>query len=101
MFNKELIDKILNGSKTMTSRSKPLCKEGEDTNLMANKDYSKLTGKRIRITKVYQKTLSEFTNEDSRKEGFNSLNEFMYYWEENISPWMPSTVVWVHEFQLI
>jgi hypothetical protein len=101
MFKKDLIHKILTGSKTMTSRSKPLYKEGKVTNLMANKDYSKLTGKHIRITKVYQKELNKFIDEDSRKEGFNSLSEFKSYWENNIGPWAPNTIVWVHEFELV
>jgi hypothetical protein len=34
MFKKYLIDKILNGTKTMTSRDKPMYKVGAVTNLM-------------------------------------------------------------------
>lgn len=101
MFKRELIDKILNGTKTMTSRAKPLCKEGKVTNLMSNKDFSKLTGKYIRITKVYQKALSEFTNEDSKKEGFDNLDQFKKYWSENIGVWQSNNIVWVHEFELV
>ena len=55
MFKKDLIDLILAGKKTMTSRDKKLCEVGEITNLMANKDYSKISGKHIKITEVYQK----------------------------------------------
>ena len=51
LFKKELIEKILEGKKTMTSRKKKLCEEGEVTNLMANKDFSKVTGKYIKITR--------------------------------------------------
>jgi len=101
MFKKELIDKILKGTKTMTSRSKPLYRKGEITNLMANKDYSKSTGKYIRITKVYQKALNEFDNEDSKKEGFENLDQFKMYWKENVGTWRPNDVVWVHEFELV
>lgn len=50
MFKKDLIDKIFRGTKTMTSRDKPLYKVGAMTNLMANKDYSKATGKCIETT---------------------------------------------------
>ena len=60
MFKKDLIDKILTGTKTMTSRDKPLYKVGAVTNLMANKDYSKATGKYIKITAVYEKALGRF-----------------------------------------
>ncbi len=101
LFKKDLIDKILEGKKTMTSRKKKLCAEGEVTNLMANKDYSRVTGKYIKITRVYQKILGKFTDEDSMSEGFENLNELKMYWEKNIGFWTPSTVVWVHEFEML
>jgi hypothetical protein len=68
LFKKALIDLILQGKKTMTSRSKPLYKVGVTTNLMADRDYSKISGKYIKITKVYQKALSEFADSDAHKE---------------------------------
>ena len=101
MFKKDLIDKTLNGTKTMTSRDKPLYKVGAVTNLMANKDYSKATGKYIKITAVYDKALGKFTDEDSRKEGFENIAEFKQYWEENIDVWNPDKIVWVHEYELV
>ena len=76
MFKKYLIDLILDGRKTMTSRSKLLYKPGDITNLMANKDYSKITGKYLEITKVYQKFLGDFTESDAQKEGFDDLESF-------------------------
>ncbi len=84
----------------MTSRSKRLYKEGDVTNLMANKDYSKVTGKYIKFTKIYSKVLGEFTDEDSKKEGFENLFEFKIYWNEKIGSWNPKKTVWVHEFQI-
>jgi hypothetical protein len=101
MFNKDLILLILEGKKTMTSRDKALYVEGDITNLMANKDYSKETGLYIRITKVYQKTLEDFTSTEAHKEGFQTLGEFHRYWIENIEPWNPKKTVWVHEFETI
>lgn len=101
MFTKHLIDLILKGKKTMTSRDKPLYKVSEVTNLMANRDYSKISGKYVKITKVYPKTLGEFTYIDANKEGFNTLSEFKHYWKKNIGEWDNSITVWVHEFQLI
>lgn len=100
LFKKDLIDLILAGKKTMTSRSKKLCDVGDLTNLMANKDYSKLTGKYLRITKVYRKFLGEFTVEDSHKEGFEGLGEFKSYWEQNIGSWDPTQFLWIHEFDI-
>ena len=101
MFKKDLIDLIIAGKKTVTSRSKKLCEVGNVTNLMANKDYSKLTGKYLRITKVYRKFLGEFTVADSHKEGFQSLGEFKKYWEQNIGLWDPTQFLWIHEFEIV
>jgi len=101
LFKKYLIDLILAGKKTMTSRSKPLYKPGDITNLMANKDYSKTSGKYIQITEVYQKTLADFTNLDAQKEGFQNLQSFQQYWIKNIGPWNPQTKVWVHQFEVV
>jgi hypothetical protein len=103
MFPKELINKILEGKKTMTSRDKILCKEGKITNLMANRDYSKITRKYIRITKVYPKRLGDFNDKDGKKEGFNNLEEFKNYWkhEKKLGKWDDNRIVWVHEFELI
>lgn len=103
MFNKDLIDKILVGKKTMTSRDKKLGDVGETTNLMANRDYSKLSGNYIEFTKVYQKRLGDFSHIDAQKEGFRDLKEFIDYWNKNIKPensWNPNMIVWVHEFRL-
>lgn len=49
MFTTFLINLILEGKKTMTSRDKPLNEVGDVTNLMANRDYSKISGKYINI----------------------------------------------------
>jgi len=101
IFKKDLIDLILAGKKTMTSRDKPLYKVGDITNLMANKDYSKESGKYILITKVCQKVLGDFTEEDAKKEGFQNLADFITYWEKNIGIWNSNKIVWIHEFELI
>jgi len=83
MFKKDLIDLILAGKKTMTSRDKKLCEVGEITNLMADKDYSKISGKNIRITKVHQKSLSKFTDVDARLAilGTNAFFHFSSIWQ--------------------
>ena len=100
LFKKELIDLILAGKKTMTFRNKKLCEVGEVTNLMANKDYSKITGKHLKITKVYRKFLGEFTVDDAHREGFSGLGEFKAYWEKNIGSWDPTQFLWIHEFEI-
>jgi hypothetical protein len=100
LFKRDLIEKILKGEKTMTSRNKKLYNAGDVTNLMADKDFSKITGYYIKILRVYKKTLGTFTNVDAKKEGFKDLTELKRYWIENkIGCWEPETIVWVHEFK--
>ena len=100
LFKKELIDLILAGKKTMTSSYMKVCEVGDVINLMAKKDYSKLTGKYLRITKVYRKFLGEFTVDDSHREGFGGLGEFKAYWIKNIGSWYPNQFLWIHEFEI-
>ena len=104
MFNKDLISRILSGKKVMTARARKLHDVGKVTKLMANKDYSKLSGKSIKFTKIHQKKLGEFNDVDAQKEGFKSLKEFIDYWNRNIKPknsWNPSRNMWIHEFEVI
>jgi hypothetical protein len=101
MLKKDLIGLILAGKKTMTSRDKKLYDVGEITNLMANKDYSKISGKYIKITKVYQKALGTFTDIEAQKEGFKNLDGFIAYWKKNIGVWNSNKVIWIHEFILV
>ena len=100
MLKKYLIDLILEGRKSITSRAKQLYKPGDITNLMANRDYSKITGKYLKITKVYQKSLGDFTYSDAQKEGFDNLQSFKDSWTKNIGVWSNDIVVWVHEFEV-
>ena len=101
LFKKYLIDLILEERKSMTSRSRQLYKPNDITNLMANKDYSKITGKYLKITKVYQKSLGDFTDSDAQKEGFDDLQSFKDSWTKNIGVWNNDKVVWVHKFEVI
>lgn len=101
MFNKDLIDLILAGKKTATSRDKRQFREGDITNLMANKDYSRISGKCIQFTAVYSQILKNYTEEDAHKEGFRTLSDFKQYWIKNIDEWKDDREQYVHEFKLI
>ena len=101
MFKKYLIDLILSGNKTITSRDKQQYRIGDVTNLMANRDYSKITGKYLRITNVHQKSLSDFTDIEAKKEGFVNLQSFKDCWLKNIGQWDTDIFVWIHEFEVI
>jgi hypothetical protein len=55
MFNKILIDLILQAKKTRTSRDKPQYEVGEVTKLMANIDYSKSLENTLRYRRSIQR----------------------------------------------
>jgi len=103
MFDNYLIDQILVGRKTQTSRTKRY-EVGRIENLMSNYNYSKLTGNFIKITKVYQKRLGAFTNQDAKKEGFSDLQEFIDYVNKQGKKlgfsWNPNQVVCSLSFRL-
>jgi len=101
LFSKELINLILAGKKTMTSRDKPQFQVGDLTILMANKDYSKISGKCIKFTKIYSKLIGAFNEKDAHKEGFATLVDLKEYWKKNVGQWKDETIIYIHEFELI
>lgn len=101
LFSKELIELILAGKKTMTSRDAIQFRAGDLTILMANKDYSKISGKCIRFIRIYCKPIGSFTEEDAQKEGFGTLEEFKEYWIKTFGEWKSDMTLFVHEFELI
>jgi len=55
----------------------------------------------VRILRRFQQRLGEITYEELRAEGFQTLNEFMRFWVENIGEWNPDQPVVVYEFTLV
>lgn len=104
LFPDVLIDKILVGRKTQTTRDYEI-KVGRVVHLMSNHNRSLITRKYIKITKAYKKTLGTFTDEDGKREGFSSLAELIDYWNKKLAKkvgeWNPKRVMWVHEFELV
>ncbi|MCM3584407.1 ASCH domain-containing protein [Mesobacillus maritimus] len=85
------IQKVLTGKKTATRRNGRYADVGE---------IMELEGKNFIITNVYSQSLGELTDDDARREGFNTVEE---YKESILSyhpgmPWLPNMRVWVHEF---
>jgi len=68
---------------------------------MANRDYSKRTGKYIKITNVYPLKLRDINDSIAQKDGFNNAKELKEFWVKKLSSWNPSPVVYVHEFDAI
>jgi N4-acetylcytidine amidohydrolase len=85
------IEKVIKGEKTATRRNGRYADIGE---------VMTLEGHKFVVEKVYQQALGDLTDEDARKEGYKSLED---YKEKILSihpgmRWMPKLEVWVHEF---
>ncbi|WP_438445804.1 ASCH domain-containing protein [Gorillibacterium sp. sgz5001074] len=88
----EDVQRVLNGTKTSTRRNGRYADPGE---------ILELQGRRFEVTRVYQQTLGELTEEHARSEGFPSLEAYKSYilGMHKGMPWIPSAKVWVHEFR--
>ncbi|MEH7415969.1 ASCH domain-containing protein [Neobacillus drentensis] len=85
------VKKVLAGEKTATRRNGRYADPGE---IMT------LEGRQFVVDKVYSQSLGELTDDDARREGFNTVEE---YKQSILSyhpgmPWLPQMRVWVHEF---
>jgi N4-acetylcytidine amidohydrolase len=82
---------VLAGEKTATRRNGRYADPGE---IMT------LEGKQFVIERVYSQSLGELTDEDARREGYPTVEEY----KQSIlayhpgMPWLPQMRVWVHEF---
>ncbi|MCM3665205.1 ASCH domain-containing protein [Mesobacillus subterraneus] len=85
------INKVLEGKKTATRRNGRYADVGE---------IMELKGQKFVVDKVYSQSLGELTDEDARREGFETVEEY----KQSIlayhpgMPWLPQMRVWVHEF---
>jgi N4-acetylcytidine amidohydrolase len=86
------IKMVLAGEKTATRRNGRYADPGE---IMT------LEGKQFVIERVYSQSLGELTDEDARREGYPTVEEY----KQSIlayhpgMPWLPQMRVWVHEFR--
>lgn len=88
------VEKVLAGEKTATRRNGRYADPGE---------IMELKGKKFIVEKVYSQSLGELTDEDAKREGYASVEE---YKQSILSfhpgmPWLPKMRVWVHEFRLV
>ncbi|MHC1589818.1 MAG: ASCH domain-containing protein [Candidatus Hecatellaceae archaeon] len=97
-FNRKNIRRILEGKKTATRRKTGRWRLGNHSirTTLFEKGLA-----RIEIFRKYQQKLGDMTEEDARKEGVNSLEEFKQLWISLYGSWNPEEVVWVYEFKLI
>jgi hypothetical protein len=92
-FHDDMQQAIVDGKKTMTSRSKRYGHAG---------DMLQIRGHRYMLTSVYKKELGFVAKYCYQFEGFDSEAAFWVKWKE-IHPrrnW-PEIIVWVHEFKAV
>lgn len=91
---KDDIDKVLKGEKTATRRNGRYADPGE---------IMELEGKRFEVTRVYQQSLGELTDDHARAEGFETVEAYKSYILSMHPgmPWLPHMKVWVHEFRAV
>jgi len=99
MFKRELLDLVISGKKTQTRRrhKNPL---KEKQKYVIKRNWYKNTEQYIQITKVYPQKLGDVSEEEAKKEGFSSLDEFRDAWIRINGSWDPEMVVTVYEFEL-
>jgi N4-acetylcytidine amidohydrolase len=86
------VKKVLAGDKSATRRNGRYADPGE---IMT------LEGRQFVVERVYSQSLGELTDEDARREGYPTVEEY----KQSIlayhpgMPWLPQMRVWVHEFR--
>ncbi|MEI7024302.1 ASCH domain-containing protein [Paenibacillus sp. y28] len=90
----EDIDRVLRGEKTATRRNGRYADPGEKL---------VLGSQTFEVTRVYQQSLGELTDEHARTEGFATMEQYKEYILSLHAgmPWIPQAKVWVHEFKAI
>lgn len=101
MFDENFVEPILEGRKTATRRAWKHCNMKLDSVQTLMSGYSKfrIFGK-AKIESVSKQKLSEMTEEDARKEGFERLSKFKEYWNK-FGDWNPEQEVWAISFALL
>lgn len=104
LFKPEHIDKIRAGEKTVTRRDweRPQVREGgvymATTEMFTSHDEADCY---IRVTDHYTERLGDISEEQARREGRYSLEEFREAWERINGDWDPDLEVHVVEFEYV
>lgn len=88
------IEKVIKGEKTSTRRMGRFADVGE---------FLTFDDRKFVIDNVYQQALGEITEEDAKREGYDSLDAYKKY-ILSLHPemkWIPNLKVWVHEFSRV
>jgi len=100
IFKKELLAKVLDGSKVQTRRAhKHLWKVGKAYSARCR--WFTKTEAKILILRRFRQRLDEISQEDVKKEGYQKLEDYQKAWKEFYGEWSPEQVVTVYEFKLL
>lgn len=100
LFKPEHVEPILAGRKTQTRRvGKKRWKVGAVYQARVNY-YAKPFAK-LRIIAIRQERLGDICEEDARREGARSLEEFQRVFERVYGRWVPDELVWVIDFEVV
>lgn len=103
IFRPELVEKILAGEKTETRRP---VKDGKPCRYRAPRSYAVRPGRaekavgRVRVRSVRKEELGEIRAEGARREGFESVDDFLAYWRKLYGHVYLTQEVWVIRFSL-
>lgn len=94
-FSKVHSDAIVKGIKTQTSRKTkdPRLKKGVNVRAQVTHFAD------LEVTDIYRKKLGDFDEEDAKREGRYTLNEFKEVWKKLHGEWNPNEVVYVIRFR--
>lgn len=94
-FSKVHADAIVKGSKTQTSRKSkdPRIQKG----VIVRAQVTHFAD--LEVIGIYRKKLGDFDDEDARREGGYTLNEFKEVWEKLHGEWNPNEAVYVIRFR--
>lgn len=100
MFKKHHLKMVIAGKKTMTRRvhKRPL-KAGRVYQL--RRDWYHSIPVWIEMLKVYTERLGDISEEDARKEGGYTVEEFKDVWRDITKAWTPEMDVTVYEFEVV
>lgn len=100
LFKRDLLEKVMEGRKTQTRRThKQQWHVGRTYGIRSTR-FEKSRA-RITIIRRYSQRLGDVTEEEARKEGFRSLEEFKREWARIYGPWNPDQQVTAYEFHLV
>lgn len=101
LFKMELIRDILKGRKHQTRRNwkKPMAKVGGIYKL--KNGYNQYDWGKIRVTAIKKERLCQITDEDAKKEGCDSREDFINLWKRTYGKWDPDLEVTVLDFELV